>query len=253
VKARHQRARAGLVALALASLAGRGAAEEVTVFAAASLNDALREVAGAFEARTGHRVVFNVGGSSDLARQIVAGARADLFFSADRAQMDRLEAAGLVRAAHRQDVLSNVLVVVVPAGSPAGIRGPRDLAGVKRLAVANPEAVPAGVYARAWLESVGLWEELKGRVVPTLDVRAALAAVESEHAGAGIVYRTDAAISKRVEVAFEVPRDQGPAIVYQLALVTGSEKPAAAGLLRHLTSEPARATYRRHGFVVLAR
>ena len=122
---------------------------------------------------------------------------------------------------------------------------------MKRLALADPQAVPAGVYARTWLESVGLWDTVKDKVVPTLNVRAALAAVESENADAGIVYRTDAAISKRVNVAFEVPRDQAPAIVYSLAPVAGSKKPATAELVRHLTSPAAREVYGRHGFILL--
>jgi molybdate transport system substrate-binding protein len=227
------------------------AAEEVTVYAAASLTDALNEVAKGFEAKTGHKVVFNLGASNDLARQIKAGARADVFFSADKAQMDGLEAAGLVRAADRVDVLSNVLVVVVPASSTARMRQASDLLAVKHLALADPEAVPAGVYARTWLESLKLWDKLKDNVVPLLNVRAALSAVESENADAGIVYRTDAAISKRVKVAFEVPKEQGPAIVYPLAPVTASKKAATTELGRYLVSIPARVVYARYGFIVL--
>jgi molybdate transport system substrate-binding protein len=141
--------------------------------------------------------------------------------------------------------------VVVPAASSTRIASPSDLQAIGRLAVADPQAVPAGVYARTWLESLGLWDRLKDRVIPTLNVRAALAAVESEHAEAGIVYRTDAAISARVKVGFEVPREQGPAIVYPLAPVAASAKPATGALVRHLTSDAAREVYRRHGFVVL--
>ena len=198
-----------LLAFPLLGLAAPVAADEVAVYAAASLTEALKEVAQGFEKSTGHKVVFNLGGSNDLARQIKAGAPADVFFSADKAQMDGLEAAGLVRAQDRVDVLSNVLVVVVPAASTARLSGPGDLPAVSRLALADPQAVPAGVYARTWLESIGLWDKLEDKVVPTLNVRAALAAVESENADAGIVYRTDAAISKRVKVAFEVPREPG--------------------------------------------
>jgi len=149
------------------------------------------------------------------------------------------------------DVLSNVLVAVVPAVSTARLHGPSDLPAAKRLALADPQAVPAGVYARTWLESIGLWDKVKDKVVPTLNVRAALAAVESENADAGIVYRTDAVISKRVKVAFEVPRDQAPAIVYSLAPIAGSRKPATAELVRHLTSPSAREVYGRYGFILL--
>ena len=239
------------IALVLLALAVPVSAEEVSVYAAASLTDCLKELAQGFEKGTGHQVVFNLGGSNDLARQIKAGAPADVFFSADKAQMDGLEAAGLVRAQDRVDVLSNVLVVVVPAASAARLRGPRDLPSANRLALADPQAVPAGVYARTWLESIALWDKVKDKVVPTLNVRAALSAVESENADAGIVYRTDAASSKRVKVAFEVPRDQGPAIVYPLAPMAGSKKPATAELVRYLTSASAREIYGRYGFVVL--
>jgi molybdate transport system substrate-binding protein len=226
-------------------------AEELNVFAAASLTDALKEIGAAFEAASGHKVVYNLGASNDLARQIRAGAPADVFFSADKRQMDGLEKEGLVRAADRVDVLSNVLVVVVPADSSARVASPADLVRFPRFALADPEAVPAGVYARAWLESVGQWDTLKGRVVPALNVRAALAAVESGNAEAGIVYRTDAAISKRARVVFEVPREQGPAIVYPLAPLAASRKAAAGAFVRALTSAPARAIYLKYGFVVL--
>ena len=245
------RSRTCLAALALLAFRPPVMAEEVTVFAAASLSEALKEAAAGFERTTGHKVAFSLGASNDLARQIKAGAPADVFFSADKAQMDGLEQAGLVRAQDRIDVLSNVLVAVVPVSSTARLSAPNDLLGVRLLALADPQAVPAGVYARAWLETVGLWERLKDRVVPALNVRAALSAVESENADAGIVYRTDAAISKRVKVAFEVPRAQGPAIVYPLAPIATSSKAATVALVRHLTSAAAREVYRRHGFVLL--
>ena len=246
-----KRRRPPVVVAALLLFAAPLRAEEVAVYAAASLTDALGDVARSFEAETGHKVAFNLGASSDLARQIKAGAPADVFFAADKAQMDSLEAAGLIRAADRVNVLSNTLVIIVPASSTAKIGQPADLAAVKHLALADPQAVPAGVYARAWLESIGLWDKLKDRVVPTLNVRAALSAVESENADAGIVYRTDAGVSKRIKVALEVPRDQGPAIVYSLAPLAGSKKRATIDLVRYLTSAAARAVYERYGFVVL--
>jgi molybdate transport system substrate-binding protein len=227
-------------------------AEEIAVFAAASLTDALREVAKSYEAASGNHLTFNSGASSDLARQIRAGAPADVFFSADLAQMEGLEKDGLVRRADRLEVLSNTLVAIVPSGSTLNIRAPRDLLAVKYLALASPDAVPAGVYAKKYLHSIGLWNEIAGKVVPTVDVRAALAAVEAGHADAGIVYRTDAAISKRVQVAFEVPRDQGPAIVYPLAVLAGSKKKdVASTVVRHLVGADAIRTYERFGFVVL--
>src|SRR5437879_5343160 len=123
-----------------------------------------------------------------------------------------------------------------------------DVKKLRAIARANPGAVPSGVYAKTYLQSLGLWEALKDKVVPTLDVRAALAAVEAEHADAGIVYATDAAISKKVRVAFRVPREQGPPIVYTLAPLKASIKPGARALVRFLASREAAPTYERYGF-----
>jgi molybdate transport system substrate-binding protein len=237
--------------LLLAPLPARPAsAADLTVFAAASLADALAEIGRDFRAETGIPVAFNFGASSDLARQIRAGAPAEVFFSADRAQMDVVTAAGLAAVRDRRDVLSNVLVVVVPASSPRRLRSPAEIATFDRLALADPQAVPAGVYARQYLESVGLWSRLSSRIVPTLNVRAALAAVESENVPAAIVYRTDAAASRRVQVAFEVPREAGPRIVYVMAPLTGA---SAAGrrFAEELVSPRAARVYAKYGFVVL--
>jgi molybdate transport system substrate-binding protein len=237
--------------LAILAFSGPVAAEEVSLFAAASLTEAVKEVAGGFEKATGHTVVFNFGGSNDLARQIKAGAPADVFFSADVPQMDGLVAAGLVRARDRVDVLSNVLVVVVPAGSGTRVGALADLVPLRRLALADPQAVPAGVYARQWLESAGVWPKVAEKVVPALNVRAALSAVESGNVDAGIVYKTDAAVAKRVEIAFIVPKEQGPPIVYPLAPIAASKKAGTAALVGALTSASAREVYVRHGFLVL--
>lgn len=237
----------------MAALASETAqAEEISVFAAASLTDALEEIGKRYQAASGHKLTFNLGASSDLARQILAGAPGDVFFSADVTQMDALARAGLVSAADRVDVLSNTLVAIVPLASSLKLAAAADLDSVRRLALADPEAVPAGVYARRYLESLGLWTRLRDKVVPTLNVRAALAAVESENVDAGIVYRTDAAISKRVRVAFEVPREQGPKIVYPLAPIAASKKAGARDLVRYLASAEAGAIYERYGFVVLS-
>jgi molybdate transport system substrate-binding protein len=241
-----------LLALALAA-APRAArpADEVVVFAAASLTDALAEIGKEFEARSGARLVFSFAGSNDLARQIRAGAPADVFVSASVGRMDEVEKAGLVRAEDRVDLLSNRLVVVVPAGSSLVVKAPEDLLRAHRLALGDPEAVPAGIYARQWLERKGLWAALRERVVPTLDVRAALFAVESRAVDAGIVYRTDVALSKRVRVAFDVPAGEAPRIVYAAALLASSRKPAARAFFEDLGSPGARAVFERLGFQVL--
>jgi molybdate transport system substrate-binding protein len=223
--------------------------EEILVFAAASLTDALQEIGRAFEARTGGRVRFSFGSSSDLARQIAAGAPADVFFSADTAKMDSLEKAGFVRRGNRREFLSNRLVVVVPAGSELRIRVPRDLLSLSRIALADPEAVPAGIYARRWLEALGLWREIAPRVVPTFDVRAALAAVETESVPAAIVYKTDAGVSKKVRTIHETAGD--PRILYSVARLEGSGKAAANLFVGFLQREETRAVFERLGFVVL--
>jgi molybdate transport system substrate-binding protein len=227
------------------------APQEILVFAAASTADALQQIAARFESRSGARVGFSFGGSNDLARQILAGAPADLFLSADREQMDRVVAAGLVRREAVRPLLSNQLVVIVPRGSKRKIESPEDLRAAPTLALADPAAVPAGVYARHWLEAIGLWPALEAKVIPTLDVRAALAAVETENAAAAVVYRTDAAISGRVRVVYEVPRSQGPAIVYPVAALARAGQPAAAALIEFMTGPQSRGIFARYGFIVL--
>src|SRR3984893_6540159 len=175
---------AGVLLLFL-SVAAR--AEEILVFAAASLTESMQEIGKAYESKTGTVVRFSFGASSDLARQIKAGAPADVFFSADTAKMDDLEKAGLVRRQDRREVLSTWLAVVVPASSTRKLAGPRDLLGLAHVALADPASVPAGIYAKKWLESLGFWKEIEPRNVPSLDVRAALAAVESEAVPAAVV------------------------------------------------------------------
>jgi molybdate transport system substrate-binding protein len=244
--------------LALLSACVEPPAAEVTVFAAASLRDVCGELGAQFEREHGARVVFHFAGSNLLAAQVLAGAPCDLFLSAGVAQMDQVEAAGLLAGGSRVALLSNALVVVQPeplpddvppVTAPAGLADPR----VGRLALADPAAVPAGRYARAWLASCGLWEDVAARVVSALDVRAALALVESCSAGAGIVYATDAALTPRVRVAWRVPPGEGPSIVYPAALLADARAPEAArALLAFLRSSGARATFERHGFGVLA-
>ena len=244
------RLRSGILA-ALLLLPPAVAADEVLVFAAASLTDVLQELGTAYERSAHDHVTFNFGASSDLARQITAGAPADVFFSADVARMEELERASLVERMERRNVLSNTLVIVTPADAKTVLSQPADLKGVEHIALANPDSVPAGVYAKSYLESLGLWDALEAKVVPTLDVRAALAAVEGGHADAGIVYATDAATSKKVRVALRIPREQGPAIIYTLAPLKRSTKSATRALVHYLASQEAVSTYTRYGFIVL--
>lgn len=224
----------------------------IRIFAAVSLTEALDAAISEYEeSDSASRVVPQFGGSSDLARQIIAGAPADLFFSADRRQLDRVVDAGLIRNDARKDVLSNQLVLVRYRDAPAPVVGPEDLDRLDRIAMADPAVVPAGVYARQYLESRGLWARLRKKVVPTLDVRGALAAVASGNVDAGFVYRTDASIESRVKVVFAVPREDGPAIVYSLGLLESSERKDVRRLYDFLRSEAAGKTFARFGFIPL--
>ena len=240
-----------LVALVTYALSIR--AEQLQVFAAASLTDALKEIAPAYEAASGEKLQFNFAGSNALARQIQEGAPADVFISADEAKMDALQKAGMILDGTRQSLLSNTLAVVVEADSPLKLDSARALAqhAVKRIALADAKGVPAGIYAKEYLEKIGVWKEVKDRVVPTENVRAALAAVESGNVEAAIVYKTDAAISKAVKVACEVPAKEGPDISYSFAVVKESKNPEAAKkFLDYLKSEPALAIFRKYGFII---
>jgi molybdate transport system substrate-binding protein len=230
-------------------------AAELSVFAAASLSDALREISALYIKKGGDRIVLNLGASSMLARQIQEGAPADLFLSADEEKMNGLEKRKLLLPGTRRSVLSNTLVVVVPEDSTLKITGPKDLASpsIRALALAEPQSVPAGIYAKEYLRKQGVWSKVIDRVVPTENVRAALAAVESGNVDAGIVYKTDAQIAKRVRVAWEVPRAEGPAISYPFAVLAGSSRPEAARkFLAFLESPPAIAVFRRYGFLILS-
>ena len=249
-----QTARTIVLACCLYSSALSLVAAQVTVFAAASLTESLREIATDYSKTKPDEIVFNFGGSSTLARQIEEGAPADIFFSADQAQMNRLEAKKLIAQNTRVDRVSNSLVIVVAKNGGAAVRTPKDLASpeVHRIALGDPSAVPIGVYARAFLEQAGLWKAVAPKIVPTENVRAALAAVESGNADASIVYKTDALISKEIKVVYAVPPDKGPAIVYPVALVQAGPNPkAAARFLQYLTSSSALGVFEKHGFLVL--
>lgn len=244
-----------LVLLALLAVARPVRAAELTVHAAASLTDAMKELAPLYEkANPGNKLLFNFGASSQLARQIKEGAPADVFFSADEAQMDGLEKAGLLAPGTRANLLGNTLVIVVPTDSPQKVAAAADLVRpeFKKLAVAEPNTVPVGVYTKEYLTKLGLWEAILPKVVPTDNVRASLAAVESGNVEAGTVYKTDALISKKVKIAYEVPAAEGPKIRYPLAALKNSKNAAqSAKLLSFLGGNEARAVFARYGFTTL--
>jgi molybdate transport system substrate-binding protein len=229
-------------------------AEEILVSAAASLTDALNDIGRSYRQKSKDSVRFNFGPSSSLARQIEEGAPADLFFSADLAQMDALEKKSFVEPGTRRNLLSNQLVIIVPADSKLSISAPKDLLkpDVKKIALAEPSSVPVGVYTSKYMADEGLWEQLKTKVVPVQDVRATLAAVESADVEAGFVYKTDAAVSKKVKIVYAVPIDKGPKIIYPVAVVKESKhKAAARDFMSYLQSAAAKNAFKKYGFVVL--
>jgi molybdate transport system substrate-binding protein len=228
-------------------------AANINVFAAASLAESLKEIATAYEKQTGDKVVFNFGASSFLARQIEEGAPADIFFSADEAKMDGLDTKGLIVKDTRKSRLSNSLVIVVASEKGAAIETPEDLTTdkVKRLALAEPRTVPAGIYAKEYLQKQKLWPAVEAKVVPTENVRAALSAVEAGNVEAGIVYKTDAAISKKVKIAYEVPAANSPAISYPMAVVKETKQfEAAKKFLQCLDSTDASKVFEKFGFLI---
>ena len=229
------------------------AATNITVFAAASLSDSLKEIAVTFEKQTGDKLVFNFAASGPLARQIQEGAPADIFISADEARADALDAKGLLAPGTRKSLLGNQLVIVVPSDSKLEIKVPKDLAEakVKRVALGDPATVPAGTYAKEYFTKIGIWTNVQPKVVPSESVRAVLAAVESGNIDAGVVYKTDAAISKTVKIAYEVAKKDGPDISYPFAVVKNAPQSAEAKkFMDYLQTKPALAVFEKFGFVV---
>lgn len=230
---------------------------ELVVFAAASLRDVAGEIADELEDRRSVEIVFNFAGSNTLAQQIDAGPGADVFLSADEQWVDFLENEGRLVPGSRRRLLSNRLVLIAHRDAAIDIDAPTDLvdATFRFLAVAEPEAVPAGRYARAALErrtvgGVSLWHRLADRVAPALDVRGALALVESDREILGIVYRTDALTSEQVRIVYEFPPIDERPISYWGALVAdGHALEAGAIFLDFLQSPEAAVLIERHGFV----
>lgn len=225
------------------------------VLAAASLQESMSAAADAW-ARSGHaRPTVSFAASSALARQAIAGAPADLFVSADEEWMDALQQRGLLVPGSRADFLGNRLVLVAPRSSPVAVRlrPGVDLAGVLgrgRLAMADPDAVPAGRYGKAALTQIGAWREVEGSVVRAENVRAALALVERGAATMGVVYATDAAASRAVRVVAMFPAGSHPPIRYPLALLKSSRSAGARAFRAFLLSARGKAIFARYGFSV---
>ena len=224
------------------------------VLAAASLHESLTEAANAWAAKGHVKPMLSFAASSALARQVTAGAPADLFVSADEAWMDAVAKAGLLRAGTRTTLLGNRLVLIAPASSKVRLTPARGFAlakalGTGRLALADPDAVPAGKYARAALAHLGVWTSVAAKVAPAENVRAALALVERGAAPLGIVYATDARASKTVRVVGAFPATSHPPIRYPVAMLKASRHRDAAGFRAFLLSKQGRAIFVRHGFV----
>lgn len=243
-----------ILSLLLAAPAAVRAAEpEITVFAAASLTDALQDIGKLYEQQGKGRIIASFASSSDLARQIEHGAPADLFVSADQQWADYLDQRGLLDKASRLVLLRNDLVLIAPAGSEVKLTiGPgfalAQALGDGRLAVGDPDHVPAGIYAHQALESLGVWAAIEPRLARAGSVRAALAFVERGECPLGIVYRSDALADSKVKVIGTFPETSHPPVIYPAALIAGHHSPAAVEFLHYLTTPEAASIFRRHGF-----
>ncbi|PZO82202.1 MAG: molybdate ABC transporter substrate-binding protein [Mesorhizobium amorphae] len=241
-------------------LAGMGAAsaqESVTVFAAASLKNALDAINTQCEASVGEKATISYAASSALAKQIESGAPADIFMSADRDWMKYLADKDLVRKDTETELLGNSIVLVAPADSTASatIAPGFDLAGLLgdgKLAMGNVDSVPAGKYGKASLESLGIWDSVSGSVAQTENVRAALALVSTGEAPLGIVYKTDAAADPKVKIVGTFPAESHPEIVYPIAQTTESKDAEAPAFLACLKTPEAAKLFEEQGFTVLA-
>ena len=247
----------GLVLLALGSVRA-ARADDIVVFAAASLKNALDDAAHAFEQQSGVSVKISYAASSQLAKQIESGAPADIFISADLGWMNYVQKRNLIQPTSRRNLLGNRLVLVAPAGSGVkiDIKPGFDLVGMlkgERLAMADPASVPAGKYGKAALEKLGVWQAVEPHVAGAENVRAALLFVDRKETPLGIVYETDAAADRGVEIVGVFPEDTHPPIIYPIALTAASKNPAAAGFLAFLESAAARPAFERQGFTLLQR
>jgi molybdate transport system substrate-binding protein len=231
--------------------------KDVVVFAAASLKNALDEIAGQWQRETGKKAVISYAASNTLIKQIEQGAPADIFISADLDWMDYGQQKGLIKPDTRSNLLGNRLVLVAPKDSnvSVNIQPGFDLAALLkggRLAMGNVDAVPAGKYGKASLEKLGVWDSVKDKIAQAESVRAALVLVSRGEAPLGIVYQTDAASDPTVKIVGTFPENTHPPIIYPIALTKESTNPDAAAFLNYLKSAAARPAFERQGFTVLA-
>jgi molybdate transport system substrate-binding protein len=231
--------------------------ETVTVFAAASTTNALTEIGKLFENRNTGKFTSSFASSSTLAKQIEQGAPADIFLSADKEWMDYLETKKIIEPDTRFDLLGNRIVLIAPRDSPVStvdIRLGFDLVkllGDGLIAMGDPDHVPAGIYGKNALESLGVWSGVEKRVARSKDVRAALALVERGETPLGLIYATDAAISDKVKVIGLFPQESHTPIVYPAAVVAGKKSEAAGRFIEFLQGPEAGAIFEKYGFTVL--
>lgn len=231
-------------------------AADPVVFAAASTKDAITDIANDFAAAGKGKVVTSFGSSGDLAKQIENGAPAAIFISADTKWMDYLAERKLIVADSRHDMLGNRLVLIAPADSNLTVKMAADAPlaqslGDGKLAMADPDSVPAGRYGKAALESLKLWSSVEPSVVRAKDVRATLAFVERGEAAAGVVYATDAMVSKKVRIVDEFPESSHPKIVYPIALIAGKDDATAHAFYDYLVGPKARSVFLDYGFSII--
>lgn len=234
---------------------GMARADNLVVFAAASLTNAMQDIGKDFEARSGHKVKFSFAASSALAKQIEAGAQAQVYLSADEQWMDYLAERKLIVADTRVSLLGNSLVLVTPTDSAVNVdlKAGLDLAGMLgdgRLATGDPAHVPVGKYAKAALTHLGMWTAIEPKLVRADSVRAALVLVERGEVPMGIVYGTDAAVTPKVRVAGTFPADSHTPITYPAAIVAGQDTPVAREFYKWLKGDAAAAVFKRYGFSV---
>tara|TARA_Y100000588_G_scaffold365710_1_gene430678 strand:- start:457 stop:1212 length:756 start_codon:yes stop_codon:yes gene_type:complete len=225
----------------------------VVVSVAMSLSEAMERIVFEYEQETQGRIILNTGGSDTLATQIINGAPVDLFISADQHQMDRLQEQSMIRLDSRRDLLSNELVFIAKEDTHFSGNHFSELIKpeIRRIAIGDPDAVPVGVYAKEYLVDLGLWNQVRDRVVPTRNVQAVVSTVAAGHAEVGVVYRTDAMRSPNIRIVGSVPRSEGPVIRYSVAIISGStDQFFTEKFLDYLLQEQALDIFQSAGFII---
>lgn len=242
------------LATSLGSWAGQKEKSNLRVFASITLTDALTDIAHDYEKSSGRTVQFNFAGSDRLAQQIEYGVPIDVFLCADSKWMDVLQDKRMIRSDTRRSLVSSGLVLIVNKASPLTIHNPEDLllAKIGKIAIAESKGVPSGYIIREYLKDHDIWEKIQSRVVQTDNARGTLGLVASDQVGAGFVYKADVAISHEVKIAYTIPTDDVPEIIFIGAVTRFSSNPdAARDFLDYLSLPAAQDVFRRYGFTVL--